>query len=154
MHIELKHAPFNPYCELQDYQNRQGNDAGCGATAIFVGSMRDFNEGDEVRGMFLEHYPGMTEKQLQSICAAAAEKWTLLDILVLHRVGEIAIGESIVLVSVWAAHRGDAFDACRTIMEELKHNAPFWKKETLAHAERWVAKNTTGYANPSVKRPE
>ena len=126
----------------------------CGAAAIFVGTMRDFNEGENVQGMFLEHYPGMTETQLQQICESAAERWTLLDTLVLHRVGEISVGDAIVLVCVRAAHRGDAFDACRAIMEELKHHAPFWKKETLVATERWVEKNTSGYARATESHGE
>ena len=109
--------------------------------------MRDFNEGDEVTGMELEYYPGMTEKHLEKICNEARSKWTVLDILLLHRVGKINIGEPIVLVTVWTSHRGDAFDACRFIMEDLKSKAPFWKKETLVDGQRWVDCNTSGYSN-------
>ena len=128
----------------------------CGAAAIFVGTMRDFNEGENIQGMFLEHYPGMTETQLRQICEEAAGRWSLLDILVLHRVGEIRVGEAIVLVCIRASHRGDAFDACRAIMEKLKHHAPFWKKESLVgtETERWVEKNTSGYARATESHGE
>ena len=107
--------------------------------------MRDFNEGDEVQGMFLEHYPGMTEKALQAIAEQASERWALLDVLIVHRVGELLPGEPIVLVAVWSAHRKAAFEACREVMETLKSCAPFWKREQLAEGQRWVEKNTTGY---------
>ncbi len=146
MRIELRTNTFDPWQELRAHEARMSLAGDCGATAVFVGSMRDFNAGDKVEGLYLEHYPGMTERQLQTICEAAAGRWTLQDVLVLHRVGEIRVGEAIVLVCVRAAHRGDAFDACRTIMEELKHTAPFWKKEKLQDRGRWVEGNTDGYA--------
>jgi len=146
MKIAIIEQGFNPYHELQQYQQMLDRQGQFGATASFVGTMRDFNEGDRIERMTLEHYPGMTEKHLRSICQAAGEKWTLLDMLVMHRVGVIEVGEPIVLVAVWSAHRGDAFDACRFIMEDLKHTAPFWKKEKLPGGERWVEKNTDGYA--------
>jgi molybdopterin synthase catalytic subunit len=87
----------------------------------------------------------MTEKHLEKICAAAADRWDLLDTLVVHRVGELHPADPIVLVAVWSAHRKDAFEACRHIMEDLKSNAPFWKKEQLQSGHRWVEKNTAGY---------
>jgi molybdopterin synthase catalytic subunit len=94
--------------------------------------------------MTLEHYPGMTEKYLLKIIQQAEQQWPLLDTLVIHRVGDILPDDSIVLVAVWSTHRASAFDASRFIMEELKSNAPFWKKETLAGGTRWVEKNTSG----------
>lgn len=151
MEIRVCAEVFDPWREIQAYQDKLGHLAGqYGATDIFIGTMRDFNEGDEVRGMHLEHYPGMTEKQLEKIVAEAAAKWPVLDALLLHRVGDIYPNEPIVLVAVWTSHRGDAFDACRYIMEALKSNAPFWKKELLSTGEsRWVEKNTDGYAKVS-----
>lgn len=139
-------ASFDPYVFLQDHQRQVfASPGGFGATAVFVGTMRDFNEGDEVRGMTLEHYPGMTEKHLQAICDEAATRWTLLETLVVHRVGDIEPGEPIVLVAAWSAHRAEAFEACRFIMEDLKSKAPFWKKERLREgSSRWVARNTPG----------
>ena len=119
--------------------------AGVVATAVFVGTMRDVNESARVERMVLEHYPGMTEKHLQAICGQAAEKWDVIDTLVLHRVGDVYPGDPIVLVVVWSAHRKDAYEANRVIMEDLKSRAPFWTKETLDDGERWVEKNTPGY---------
>ena len=108
--------------------------------------MRDFNEGDAVKGMTLEYYPGMTEKQLEKIIAEARQQWHVIDTLVVHRVGDILPDQPIVLVAVWASHRGDAFDASRYIMDALKSKAPFWKKELLTtEDERWVVENTNGY---------
>ncbi len=147
MLIELRDTPFNALSELAHYQASFADKGKYGATAAFIGSMRDFNEGDSVKSMSLEYYPGMTEKHLQEICAQACRRWTLIDVLLLHRVGEISIADTIVLVSVWTAHRGDAFDACRFIMEDLKSKAPFWKKEVLNEGERWVESNTSGYSN-------
>lgn len=147
MRVIIKPETFDPYAELRAYERALFASAGAfGATASFVGTMRDFNEGDEVRGMVLEHYPGMTERHLENICQQAAAQWTLLETLVVHRVGPIVPGEAIVLVAVWSAHRAEAFEACRHIMEDLKSQAPFWKKETLADGTRWVARNTSGVA--------
>jgi molybdopterin synthase catalytic subunit len=142
--IELRATPFDPWQYLADWQTQQhqGN-THSGAAAVFVGTMRDFNEGDDVTRMYLEHYPGMTERQLDKIVADAVRTWKLDDALVVHRVGEIEPAQPIVLVAVWSAHRGEAFDACRHIMEILKHTAPFWKKETLPDGSvRWVDGNT------------
>lgn len=147
MTVKICPEPFDPWLEVQSYQAQSPELAGIfGATSIFIGTLRDFNEGDAVKAMTLEHYPGMTEKQLQRIVAQAEQNWQVLDVLVLHRVGCILPAQPIVAVAVWTKHRGDAFDACRYIMEELKAKAPFWKKERLASdAERWVEKNTGGY---------
>ncbi len=141
MTVILCESEFSPYAELDAYQ--QGENAGrYGATAVFVGTMRDLNLGDEVAQMTLEHYPGMTERRLEQIVLEAQARWDLLDALVIHRVGAIKPGEAIVLVAVWTRHRGEAFAACRYIIEELKHTAPFWKKETIKDGERWVESNT------------
>lgn len=147
MRVEVRSAPFAPWQLLAEYErdHLSGAAGRFGATATFVGTMRDFNEGDSVRGMSLEHYPGMTERQLERIVAAAVERWQLDDALVVHRVGELDPADPIVLVAVWSAHRKEAFEACRHIMEELKSNAPFWKKERLAERSRWVEKNSSGY---------
>ena len=145
MTVILKDMRFDAYQELQRFEQTNFASAGTfGATATFVGSMRDYHEGDAVRGMTLEHYPGMTERHLEEICTEAHRRWTLLESLVVHRVGEVVPGEPIVLVAVWSAHRAEAFEACRFIMEDLKSKAPFWKKETLAGGTRWVARNTPG----------
>ena len=113
-------------------------DAGIGAVASFVGLVRDVNEGAAVGGMMLEHYPGMTEKALEGIVAEAKNRWDIIDALVVHRVGELKPLDQIVLVVVTGAHRGAAFDACEFIMDYLKTQAPFWKKEQTAQGARWV----------------
>lgn len=148
MKVEIYNTPFQPWELLQRYESEvvaQQQKGKYGASAVFVGTMRDFNEGDEVRGMTLEHYPGMTEKELERIIAEARERWQLLDELIIHRVGDLLPNDPIVLVAIWSAHRKDAFEACRHIMEALKSRAPFWKKEQLDEGYRWVDKNTDGY---------
>ncbi len=146
--IELRADPFDPWQELTDFQAAHPELAGkAGASAVFVGTMRDFNQNEAVDTLFLEHYPGMTEKHLTAIRDAALEQWPLLAALIVHRIGKVHPGDPIVLVAVWSAHRAAAFDASRFIMEDLKAKAPFWKKETLGEGERWVESNTSGYSN-------
>ena len=144
--IEIREPAFDPLAELAAHQQAlAARLAGrYGALASFVGTMRDHNDGDSVRGMRLEHYPGMTERELARLVDEAVERWSLLEALVLHRVGTLAPNDPIVLVAVWSGHRAAAFDACRWIMEALKSRAPFWKHETLPDGSRWVAKNTAG----------
>ena len=109
-----------------------------GAVASFIGTVRDLNEGAGVASMTLEHYPGMTERALEDICAQARRRWNILDALVVHRYGRLAPGDQIVLVVVTSAHRGEAFAACEFIMDYLKTQAPYWKKESTPQGERWV----------------
>ena len=145
MTVEIREQGFDPYREVSNYQQRVLDAAGkYGATAVFVGSMRDINEGDVVQTMTLEHYPGMTERYLQKISQEAEQRWDIIDSLIIHRVGELQPDEPIVLVAVWSAHRAAAFEASRFLMEELKSRAPFWKKEVLPTGSRWVEKNTPG----------
>jgi len=145
MKVEIIAQEFNPWHCLQIYEEILKNQQGqYGAIATFIGTMRDYNEGDNVQSMFLEHYPGMTESYLRKISIEAQQRWDLLETLIIHRVGEIQPGETIVLVAAWAGHRAPAFMACRYLIEELKHRAPFWKRETLDNGVRWVEKNTVG----------
>lgn len=145
--VKIITGAFDPWRELAAFQDDHLTDGQFGATATFVGTMRDFNEGDDVTAMTLEHYPGMTESQLQRIIDEAQSRWSLDDVLIVHRVGSIHPGDPIVLVACWSAHRAAAFDACRHLMEALKSSAPFWKKETLQdQSHRWVEKNTDGYS--------
>ncbi|HHB12388.1 MAG TPA: molybdenum cofactor biosynthesis protein MoaE [Chromatiales bacterium] len=145
MKIEIRDTPFDPWNEVACHQAARAELRGrFGATAVFVGTMRDLNEGERVQGMHLEHYPGMTERHLESIVRAAQQRWPIQEALVIHRVGTLQPGEPIVLVAVWSAHRKAAYEANRFIMEDLKSKAPFWKKETLTAGERWVAANTPG----------
>lgn len=109
-----------------------------GAVVSFVGTVRDMNEGQSVSVMELEHYPGMTEKALEEIVQQARRRWDFIDALVIHRIGPMRALEQIVLVAVTSAHRGEAFAACEYIMDYLKTQAPFWKKETTPQGERWV----------------
>lgn len=147
MLVEIFSQTFDPWATLVEYQSRSLKVGSFGATATFVGTMRDFNEGDDVCAMTLEHYPGMTEKELERIANEAVSEYELADVYIAHRVGDISPGDPIVLVAVWSSHRREAFVACREIMEFLKSRAPFWKKETLkdgAQGARWVEKNTAG----------
>jgi molybdopterin synthase catalytic subunit len=109
-----------------------------GALVSFVGQVRDLNDGAMVSGMHLEHYPGMTEKALSDIASQAMQRWELADALVIHRYGDLKPLDQIVLVVVASAHRQAAFAACEFIMDYLKTEAPFWKKESTPEGERWV----------------
>ena len=109
-----------------------------GALVSFVGQVRDINDGDLVNTLTLEHYPGMTESALSAIETQASARWTLIDSLIIHRVGTLKPLEQIVLVAVLSAHRTEAFKACEFIMDYLKTQAPFWKKEITPTGERWL----------------
>ena len=114
-----------------------------GAIVNFVGVVRDLNEGEQISEMDLEHYPGMTEKALEDIIAEARSRWDLFDALVIHRVGPLKPLDQIVLVAVTSAHRGEAFAACEFIIDYLKTQAPFWKKEQTPQGSRWVDARVT-----------
>ena len=135
MPVRVQQADFDIGAEIAAL--RRGNPA-IGAIASFIGLVRDVNEGDTVRAMTLEHYPGMTERALAGIIDEAKGRWDIIDALVIHRVGELLPLDQIVLVVVSGAHRGAAFAACEFIMDYLKTRAPFWKKERTAQGARWV----------------
>lgn len=144
MRIQILESDFDPLEEIAAYQATlpKGN---YGAMAMFVGTMRDFNDGDAVSSMLLEHYPEMTERHLTELASSVAESHKLVDLLMMHRVGMIQPGEPIVLVAAWSRHRAAAFEACEAMVEDLKSKAPFWKKETLVDGgSRWVEHNTAG----------
>jgi molybdopterin synthase catalytic subunit len=109
-----------------------------GAVVTFVGLVRDYNQGNHVEGLTLEHYPGMTEKALEDIVVAAQSKWPLGKVRVIHRIGKLALSDQIVFVGVTSKHREAAFEATQFIMDFLKNKAPFWKKEVTNIGERWV----------------
>jgi molybdopterin synthase catalytic subunit len=109
-----------------------------GAVASFLGLVRDVNAGDGISTLTLEHYPGMTERSLEKFTREAFARWDLLDATVIHRVGELHPTDPIVMVAVASGHRGDAFAACEFIMDYLKTQAPFWKRERTDEGERWV----------------
>ena len=113
-------------------------DKGVGAVCSFVGTVRDRNEGDTVASMELEHYPGMTEKSIEAMVQAAFDRFDILGARVIHRVGLLAPLDQIVLVAVTSAHRGESFQACEFLMDYLKTQAPFWKKEATPQGARWV----------------
>lgn len=128
---------FEDFSLSNEYQ-ALSDGTSAGAVVTFVGKVRDINLGDNVTGLSLEHYPGMTEKALGEICDEAERRWPLLNIRVIHRVGDLDIGDQIVFVGVSSAHRGAAFDACEFVMDYLKTKAPFWKKERTTDTTRWV----------------
>ena len=148
MLVEIRQQGFNPWDELSSYENSGHiNPGSFGACATFVGSMRDFNQGDKVNEMKLEHYPGMTERLLTEKADKILREKELLDILIIHRVGRVVPNDPVVLVAAWSAHRAAAFDGCREMMEYLKSSATFWKKERLDMSGeptfRWV-ENVSG----------
>jgi molybdopterin synthase catalytic subunit len=112
---------------------------GIGGVASFIGLMRDVAEGTPIHAMTLEHYPGMTERELQRIEHEAQQRWPLLASLIIHRYGRLEPGDRIVLVATAAAHRAAAFQSCEFLMDYLKTEAPFWKREETPHGPRWVA---------------
>jgi len=133
--VRIQSGPFDAQAEAD---RLRADDLDVGAVVTFTGTVRDVNEGDAVGALTLEHYPGMTEKALEAIVDEAHARFSVRRILVIHRVGTLAPGDPIVLVAVTAAHRGEAFDACRFVMDYLKTRAPFWKKERTPEGERWV----------------
>lgn len=136
MKIVVQQEPFDAGAEIASVAagNRK-----VGAVASFVGLVRDINDGDAVATLTLEHYPGMTEREIGKIVDAAAQRWDVLGCTVIHRVGTLNPTDPIVLVAVASGHRGDAFRACEYVMDYLKTRAPFWKKESTPAGERWVA---------------
>ncbi len=143
MSIIVTEQAFNPWQLLAEHENRFTQTGQQGAAAVFVGTMREHNAGDAVIEMLLEHYPAMTESYLQQLTRNAQHRWQLLDVLIVHRVGIIHPNQAIVITAAWSTHRADALAACQFLIEHLKFNAPFWKKETLASGmSRWVEKNT------------
>lgn len=135
MKIAVQTAAFDLGAEVAELYR---NNPKVGAVASFLGLVRDINEGQGVSTLTLEHYPGMTEKALAGIVETARTRWEVLDATVIHRVGELAPTDPIVLVAVASGHRGDAFAACEFIMDFLKTRAPFWKKEATPEGQRWV----------------
>jgi len=136
--------PFNPWLSIAEHEAKTELTTQFGATATFVGTMRDFNDNSDVSEMVLEHYPAMTQHYLDKLIQEAKDKWPLLDALIIHRVGSIQPKDPIMLIACWSAHRRASLDACSWLIEELKHRAPFWKKETRPDGERWVESNTNG----------
>lgn len=140
MTIRIQEKDFDLGAEIAAL--RKG-DPRVGAVVSFLGTVRDMNEGSEVRELTLEHYSGMTEKALEEILSQAKSRWDLYQALVIHRIGPLLPEDQIVLVAVTSAHRGEAFAACEFIMDYLKTAAPFWKKENTPGGARWVDARVT-----------
>lgn len=133
--VRVQHEDFDLSTEVARLRADQPK---TGAIVSFVGTVRDLNEGSQVASMELEHYPGMTEESIERIIDQACTRWPVHDALVIHRVGPLLPRDQIVLVAVTSAHRGDAFAACEFIIDYLKTEAPFWKKEETPEGARWV----------------
>lgn len=135
IHVRVQSEPLEPNREVD--QLRAENPA-IGAIVSFIGLMRDINEGDRVERLYLEHYSGMTEKALLKIVEEASRRWNLEGCRVVHRVGEMSPTDPIVVVVVASRHRKEAFLGCEYVIDYLKTQAPFWKKELTDGGERWV----------------
>lgn len=135
MPIRVQSEDFDLGAEIAHLRR---SDRRIGAVASFLGTVRDLNEGTGVSEMMLEHYPGMTEKSLEDIVARAKTRWNIIDALVIHRIGTLKPSDQIVLVAVVSTHREEAFAACEFIVDYLKTEAPFWKKESTTQGARWV----------------
>jgi len=133
--ISIQHEDFDVGAE---YKALTAQDTAAGAVVTFVGRVRDMNLSRDVLGLHLEHYPGMTEKSLQAIVDEAKARWKILRYTIIHRVGDLQLGDNIVFVGVTSAHRDDAFHAAEFLIDYLKTRAPFWKKELTAQGSVWI----------------
>ena len=133
--VRIQEADFDVGAELAALQGARTD---VGALASFVGCVRGHTREDDVSALTLEHYPGMTERAIEAMIVEAEGRFEVQGALVIHRVGRLVPGERIVLVATMSPHRRDAFQACEFLMDYLKTHAPFWKKETTPHGERWV----------------
>lgn len=133
--VEVRHEDFDL---SREHNTLVAGDRGIGAVAAFVGMVRDLNLADDVVALELEHYPGMTEKSLVRIASMAASRWPLQAIRIIHRVGKMHPGDNIVLVLTASEHRSAAYESNMFIMDYLKTEAPFWKKEWTADGPRWI----------------
>jgi molybdopterin synthase catalytic subunit len=135
MTVRVQTTDFDVAAELTAMRTAS---ADIGAVVTFIGQVRDINDGNTINTLTLEHYPGMTERALEQIEQQAAARWQISHSLIIHRVGTLKPLDQIVLVAVASAHRGEAFKACEFMMDYLKTQAPFWKKEATPDGERWV----------------
>ena len=138
--VAVQHEDFDLRLE---HQHLVQNDHGIGAVVAFIGMVRDLNLADDVVALELEHYPGMTEKSLMHIAQQAEKRWSLQAARIVHRVGKMYPGDQIVLVLTASAHRGDAYEANMFMMDYLKTEAPFWKKEWTPEGPRWIEARET-----------
>jgi molybdopterin synthase catalytic subunit len=135
IHIVIQQQDFDLSAEVAALR---ASDAGVGAVCAFVGTVRDRNDGQPVTALALEHYPGMTERAIGEMVEVVQRRFGARGVTVIHRVGPLLMQDQIVLVAVSAAHRGEAFQACECLMDYLKTQAPFWKKEQTPEGARWV----------------
>lgn len=133
--VSIQQDDFDVAAEIAALRLR---DRGVGAVCSFIGTVRDRNDGANVSAMELEHYPGMTEKAIEGMIDQALARFDIRGVKVIHRIGKLAPLDQIVLVVVTSAHRGESFQACEFLMDYLKTQAPFWKKETTPSGDRWV----------------
>jgi len=154
--VRVQSEPFDTGKETSAFLARNSESGGI---ATFIGQMRDFKgpnreSGAAVTAMTLEHYSGMAERQLSSIVTEASSRWPLDDVLVIHRYGDLKPGDPIVFVATASAHRDPAFDACRFLMDWLKTQAPFWKKEVSADGTNWVEAKASDDASAARWKPQ
>lgn len=142
--VEIQQQEFSVESEWSNAVERGSGKAG--AMVAFTGIVREYSLTENVHSMLIEHYPGMTENSVYRIVERATERWELIDIVVIHRVGHLQCGEQIVLVLVTSTHRQEAFQACEFIMDLLKTEAVFWKKEFTSSGSRWVRSVKNDYA--------
>ena len=142
MSVSVQQEDFDVAAVLDELRQSGKN---IGAIVSFTGLVREFGESSNTHAMTLEHYPGMTEKSLQEIEARALARWALSGVRIIHRVGRLELGDNIVLVVTASAHRKDAFEAAQFIMDYLKTEAPFWKKEHSDQGDQWVQERQSDY---------
>ena len=147
--VEISEQAFDAFEKMRAYQQRLPIEKS-GALSLFIGTMRDFNRNKQVQSMWLEHYPEMTQKYIAVQLNRVYSQYQINDIRIVHRIGLVYPGDTIVAVAVWAAHRSDAIAANHYLVEQLKSKAPFWKKEKLEDkSAHWVTTNTSGAKIPS-----
>jgi molybdopterin synthase catalytic subunit len=133
--IQVQSEPFDMKAEYDALRQVGLN---VGAVTTFVGTVRDINDDADVAILHLEHYPGMTELELDKILIEAADRWNIIAATVIHRIGDLFPGDEIVFVGIASEHRGDAFSSCEFVMDFLKTRATFWKKEKTSQGDRWL----------------
>ncbi|WP_404367588.1 molybdenum cofactor biosynthesis protein MoaE [Marinobacter sp.] len=133
--VTVQEADFD---QALEYRLLRDSGTCTGAIATFTGLVRDFGDQAGVEGLYLEHYPGMTEKVIEDLVTDASKRWDIGAARIVHRVGHLRLGDQIVFVGISSSHRSDAFAACEFIMDALKTSAPFWKKEITSEGEHWV----------------
>ncbi|MAV24622.1 MAG: molybdenum cofactor biosynthesis protein MoaE [Gammaproteobacteria bacterium] len=143
MSVRVQESDFDVSDELKALR---GLSPRIGGIVTFLGLVRDLNDNADVSGLFLEHYPGMTEKQILQILQEADQRWNVIGATVMHRIGQLSPLDQIVFVAVASEHRGDAFTACEFVIDYLKTRATFWKKETTPEGDRWLVTRDTDVA--------